>query len=233
MALLDVINVSKKFGGLRALDSVSFSVEPKSILGLVGPNGSGKTTMFNVMTGFLKADEGQIIYQGRNITNLKPYRIARAGIGRTFQLTKPFNRLTVLQNLLVASPIADIDRSIKKADELLKFVELEKLREEEAWNLSYGQMKLLELARVLMFDPSLVLLDEPTAGVNPVLKDKIMEKLKELNSRGKAFIVIEHDMRAIGQLCEKAIVLVDGKVCLEAAPCDLIKHDAVREAYFL
>jgi branched-chain amino acid transport system ATP-binding protein len=233
MSLLELTDVSKSFGGLQALDKVSFSVEPKSILALVGPNGSGKTTLFNLITGILKLDSGQIKYDGRDITKLKPYQVARAGIGRTFQLTKPFNRLSVLQNLLVASPISDMERSMEKADELLKFVELERLREEEAWNLSYGQMKLLELARVLMFDPSLVLLDEPTAGVNPVLKDEIMRKLKELNAKGKTFIVIEHDMRAIGELCERAVVLVDGHVLMEAAPCDLIKHDGVREAYFL
>jgi branched-chain amino acid transport system ATP-binding protein len=233
MTLLEVKDLTKSFGGLVAVNNVSFEVEKGSIRALIGPNGSGKTTVFNLITSILSPDNGSIFFNGKDITKFKPHQIAQIGIGRTFQLTKPFNRLTVTQNLLVASPFSDEDKSMEKVEELLDFLELMRLREEEAWNLSYGQMKLLELARVLMFDPDILLLDEPTAGVNPVLKEEILAKLRELNQRGKTFLIIEHDMKTIGDFCETAIVLIDGEKCLESAPCDLRNHEVVRKAYFL
>lgn len=233
MALLEVTNLTKSFGGLTAVNDVSFEIGKGSVRALIGPNGSGKTTIFNLITSVLSPDSGSIHFNGEDITEYKPHKVAQAGIGRTFQLTKPFNRLTVTQNLLVASPFMDEDKSMEKVEELLDFLALMRLRDEEAWNLSYGQMKLLELARVLMFNPDILLLDEPTAGVNPVLKEEILERLRELNSRGKTFLIIEHDMKTIGDFCETAIVLIDGEKCLESAPCDIRKHEVVRKAYFL
>lgn len=233
MLLLELVNITKHFGGLAALSKVSLKVEKGAFIGLIGPNGSGKTTLFNVVTGFLKCNSGRVFFAGEDITNLKPYEIARKGIGRTFQLTRLFNRLTVLQNLMVASPYKTNIQSTERAQELLRFVGLSRLQDEEAWNLSYGQMKLLELARALMLDPTLMLLDEPTAGVNPVLKEEIVQKLKGLNEMGKTILLIEHDIQTMCKLCEKVAVLVEGEKRVEAAPQDLEKIDLVRKAYFL
>jgi len=238
--MLQVENITKSFGGIRAVDGCSMAVERGSITGLIGPNGSGKTTLFNMITGFHQPDAGQIRFDDRPIHGLVPSRICHRGIGRTFQITRLFWKMTVLENMIV--PVRQVgwrtlfSRGVKeheeqRALELLALVGLVDYRDEEARKLSFGQQKLLEFAAVLMADPDLILLDEPAGGVNPVMIEKTMEFVEDLNRQGKTFLVVEHNMRLVMDLCQHVIVLDHGQKIGEGEPAVIQNDPIVLEAY--
>jgi neutral amino acid transport system ATP-binding protein len=240
MSLLEAQNISKAFGGIRALDTCSVSVEPGSITGLIGPNGSGKTTMFNVMTGYERVDSGQVRFRERTITNAPPNKVFRLGIGRTFQLTRIFPRLTVMENMHVAAQRNDFKGLMsrwsstheqKRALELLDFVGLTSLKDLQAGNLSFGQKKLLEFAFILIADPQVILLDEPAGGINPTMVNYLADRIRALNERGVTFLVVEHNMEFVMNLCHKVIVMHRGTKIAEGVPTEVRENPAVLEAY--
>ncbi|HEY5725680.1 MAG TPA: ABC transporter ATP-binding protein [Methylomirabilota bacterium] len=230
-AILQVRNLVKRFGGVTAVNRVSFSLEAGKIYGLIGPNGSGKTTLFNCITGIERRDSGAVGFKGRRIDGLKPHQIFHRGIGRTFQIIRVFPELTALENLLVVAP-GDFGQARRRAEELLRFVKLEQLADEYAGNLSYGQQKLVEFIRVLMTDPELILLDEPAAGVNRTLLNELLEAVKALRDRGKTIFLVEHDMKVVMGLCETVFVLDHGEKLAEGPPGVIQADERVIEAYF-
>jgi ABC-type branched-subunit amino acid transport system ATPase component len=229
--ILDIRAVLKRFGGVTAIHRCSLSLEPGRIFSLIGPNGSGKTTLFNLITGLERCDEGRIYFKGERIDGLSPHKIALKGIGRTFQIIRVFPEMTVLENLLVVAR-ADWETSYQRALEFLTFVKLDHLQKEYAENLSYGQQKLLEFARVLMMDPELILLDEPAAGVNRTLLNDLLEAIRQLRSRGKTVLIVEHDMKVVMDLSEKIFVLDYGEKIAEGVPAAIQSDERVMEAYF-
>jgi len=240
MSLLEVQNVSKAFGGIQALNTCSLRVEEGSIAGLIGPNGSGKTTLFNVITGYEKVDTGSIQFSNQAITNIRPDRVFRLGIGRTFQLTRIFPRLTVLENMHVAAQREGTRALLsrwsstheqKRALELLDFVGLTRLKDMPAANLSYGQKKLLEFAFVLIAEPKVILLDEPAGGINPTLINQLAERIRTLNQQGVTFLVVEHNMEFVMGLCKKITVMHRGATIAEGKPQEVRSNPAVLEAY--
>jgi neutral amino acid transport system ATP-binding protein len=240
MSFLEAQNISKAFGGIRALDLCSISVEEGSITGLIGPNGSGKTTLFNVITGYESVDNGQVSFQGRPITNAAPDKVFRQGIGRTFQLTRIFPRLTVLENMHVAAQRRGLGGLLSRwsagheqarALELLDFVGLTLLKDLPAGNLSYGQKKLLEFAFVLIAEPRVILLDEPAGGVNPTMINYLTECIRALNKQGVTFLVVEHNMEFVMGLCDKVMVMHRGTRIAEGTPTEVRENPAVLEAY--
>ena len=240
MSLLVAEGVSKAFGGIRALDTCSIAVEQGTITGLIGPNGSGKTTLFNVMTGYERVDSGQVVFLGKTITNTSPDRVFRLGIGRTFQLTRIFPRMTVLENMHVAAQRNDLKgllsrwsstREQQRALELLDFVGLTRLKDDPAGNLSYGQKKLLEFAFVLIAEPRVVLLDEPAGGINPTMINYLSERIRALNQRGVTFLVVEHNMEFVMNLCHSVMVMHRGTKIAEGTPAEVRANPAVLEAY--
>ncbi|OOG54253.1 ABC transporter ATP-binding protein [Polaromonas sp. C04] len=246
--MLEVGDLVKEFGGLRAVDGVSFTLAAHTITGLIGPNGAGKTTLFNTIAGVHRPSSGSISFLGRRIGGLPPHRIFHAGLVRTFQIPRPFAGMTVLENTMLVpagqagerfwnnwfarSQVRAQERAGReRAREVLDFVGLERLSGEYAKNLSGGQQKLLELARVLMAEPQLILLDEPGAGVNPTLLVTIMDKLRELHARGITFLIIEHNMDLIMNLCNPVLVMAQGRLLLEGPP-EVVRNDPrVLEAY--
>lgn len=240
MALLQATSISKSFGGIRALDACSISVEQGSITGLIGPNGSGKTTLFNVMTGYERIDAGTVTFDGREIENSTPDRVFGLGIGRTFQLTRIFPRLTVMENMHVATQrkgtLALLRRwshsnEQQRALELLDFVGISHLKDSPAGNLSYGQRKLLEFAFILIAEPRVILLDEPAGGVNPTLIEQLAERIRTLNQQGVTFLVVEHNMEFVMGLCHKVMVMHRGAKLAEGTPQEVRANPAVLEAY--
>ena len=230
-SILEVRGVSKRFGGVTAVERCSITLEAHKISALVGPNGSGKTTLFNLITGVERLDEGEIYFKRERIDHLAPHKIARRGIGRTFQLIHVFPELTALENLLVVTR-QDWETSYRRAVELLTFVKLDRLGGEFAGNLSYGQQRLLEFARVLMIDPDLILLDEPAAGVNRTLLNDLLSAIRDLRASGKTVLIVEHDMKVVMDLSEKIFVLDHGEKLTEGAPEAILRDERVLEAYF-
>lgn len=230
--ILEVRGVRKRFGGVQALAGPTFDVPEGSIVGLIGPNGSGKSTLFSCITGTERLDSGEVRFKGRPISGLAPYRIARRGIGRTFQLNRLFGQLSVLENLLAVSGPLHGRQAEGRARELIDFVGLTRVTHELAANLSYGQSKLLEFIRVLMLEPVLVMLDEPAAGVNPTLLEKIVGYIRELRSRGVTLLVVEHNMGFIMGLCDQVVVLDHGEKIAEGPPRAIQEDERVIEAYF-
>jgi neutral amino acid transport system ATP-binding protein len=240
--LLEAERVSKSFGGLNALSECSLRVPEGSISGLIGPNGSGKTTLFNVITGYERCSQGEIRFAGESITRASPERVFALGVGRTFQITRLFFRLSVLENMLVATQRHEgWTRSVarragsaaerRRAVELLEFVGLARLAGTPAGNLSYGQRKLLELATLLVADPAVLLLDEPTAGVNPTLINQLSERIRDLNRAGKSFLVVEHNMEFVMGLCHEVTVLHQGRTLVRGMPEEVRADPAVLDAY--
>ena len=238
--LLEVKGLKKRFGGLRAVDECSFAVPEGSITALIGPNGSGKTTTFNLITGTMSPDAGEIWFDGRRIEKLHPWQRAHLGLGRTFQITRLFREMTVLENVVAplqrfsfnqlgAVAVSGAERA--RAEDLLEFVHMRQYRDERADALSYGQQKLVELAQVLMLDPKLVLLDEPAGGINPTLIERIADMIRELNRRGKTFLIVEHNLPLVTQLCDPVLVLARGSCLAQGTPEQIHKDPRVLDAY--
>ncbi len=231
--LLEVENLTKKFGGLIAVDDVFLEIRKETITGLIGPNGSGKTTLLNCINGFYVPENGTIRYKDKLIQGMKPHQIANAGIGRTFQVPRIFKRMTIIENLM--APVLDSelpDSSLReKALEYLERVNMAELKDSLGDELSGGQQKLLEYVRLLMFDPDMVLLDEPFSGVHPVLKSMFHNEILRLREMGKTFILVSHDLVSVYTLSEEIIVLDLGKVIARGKPEDIKYDDRVIEAY--
>lgn len=246
--ILEVRDVTKTFGGIRAVDGCTLAVEPQTITGLIGPNGAGKSTLFNVVVGLSAPDDGEVYFRGERIDGLPPHRIVRNGLIKTFQIPRELRNLTVLENLMVAAPPTpgdsligllvrahDIhrfeDRVIQRAEEVLRTFGLTALRDEYAKNLSGGQKKLLELARVLMAEPQMILLDEPVAGVNPTLAKKILDVIEGLRAKGLTFFLVEHDMDVVMKRCTWIIVMHQGRRLAEGVPDEVRADPKVIESY--
>jgi len=225
--------LTRRFGGVVAVDRANVEIEAGKISGLIGPNGSGKTTFFNLITGMIPADEGRVVFDEVDVTGLKPYQIALHGLARTFQITRLFSGMTVLQNMVVPVRRADkrdlLRRAIDGSEseialQSLERVGLTRLKDEKAGNLSYGQQKLLEIASVLMSEPSLILLDEPAGGVNPIMLETISGLVRSLNREGTTFLIVEHNMPMVMDLCDYVVVF-DGGSPISDGPPDRIRND--------
>ncbi|WP_230532951.1 ABC transporter ATP-binding protein [Microvirga roseola] len=245
---LEVRDIGKSYGGFKALDGVRLTVETGALFGIIGPNGAGKSTLFSVISGFVPADEGRIILDGKAIDGLSAPARARAGMVRTFQVPREFRHLTVRENLMAAAPqqtgenllgvffrpgrVNEEEAAIAdRVDQTITFLKLTRVADQPSGMLSGGQKKLLELGRALMAKPRMILLDEPFAGVNPVLIDEIMERIAELNGRGIGFVVIEHDLQALTRLVPRLAVMDRGRIIAEGEPRAVLDDPLVREAY--
>ena len=245
---LEVRRVTKAFGGFCALDEVSIAVETDALFGIIGPNGAGKSTLFSVLSGFMPADAGEILLDGHSLSRLSPHARARAGMVRTFQVPREFRHLTVRENLMVAAPgqtgehLASLFlrpgqvrreelRIAQQAEEIIEFLRLTTVAELPSGTLSGGQKKLLELGRALMVAPKMLLLDEPFAGVNPVLTGMIVDRIRELNARGIGFVIIEHELAALTRLVPRLAVMDRGRIIASGPPEKVLKDERVREAY--
>ncbi len=238
--LLEVKGLEKHFGGVRAVDGASFAVPEGSITALIGPNGSGKTTVFNLIGGTMAPDAGEVWFDGRRIDGKPPWQRAHLGIGRTFQITRLFREMTVLEN--VVAPLREFrigglsadavsGREARRAEELLDFVGMRKYRDVRASALSFGQQKLVELAQILMLDPKLIMLDEPAGGINPTLIERIGEMIRELNSNGTTFLIVEHNMPFVLGLCNPVLVLARGETIARGTPDEIQRDPKVLDAY--
>lgn len=237
--LLTVEGLSKRFGGVRAVDDCAFAVEQGTITALIGPNGSGKTTVFNIVTGYLRADAGTVRFNGRDVTGRDTGRLYRHGLSRTFQQARVFPQLTVLENLVVAGGytwwrlfrprVSRADRS--RAEQLLEEFRLAPMADVPAGELSYGQRKLLEFAAVLMSEPELVLLDEPTAGVNGVMVETMERHIRARHAAGITFLIVEHDMTFVMRLCDPIVVLDAGRPIFTGPPTQVQSNPLVLDAY--
>jgi branched-chain amino acid transport system ATP-binding protein len=248
MTMLQVQNLYKEFDGIKAVDNLSFSIEENSIVALVGPNGSGKTTVFNIVSGFLEVGKGKVILDAKDITSVSPDKIACLGIGRTFQNIRLFPQISALDNVMLGLKYETGDRfaaaflqtrrmkkeekkNIKKAEELLNFVGLTEKRDALAEDLSHGQRKLLELARILALEPKIFLLDEPIAGLFPETKRTMFGLIRKLKEKGKTVLFIEHDLHSVMDIAEKIIVLDHGKKIAEGMPDEIRQNKEVLKAY--
>ena len=239
-ALLEVKGLEKHFGGLRAVNGCSFEVPEGSITALIGPNGSGKTTVFNLIGGTMRPDAGEVWFDGERIDGLRSWRRAYRGIGRTFQITRLFREMTVLEN--VVAPLREFrfgqlnagavsGPEAERAEELLDFVGMRGFRDQRAAALSYGQQKLVELAQILMLDPRLIMLDEPAGGINPTLIERMGDMIRELNAQGKTFLIVEHNMPFVLGLCDPVLVLASGSCICRGTPAHIQKDPRVLDAY--
>jgi branched-chain amino acid transport system ATP-binding protein len=250
-APLRVEGLRKEFGGITAVDGASFVVEDQSLTGLIGPNGAGKSTTFNCITGVHEPTAGEVYFEGENIAGLAPNQVANRGLVRTFQIARELEGMTVLENMMLApqgqlgeqlyrsvlpglrGDVVTQEEEMREAVwETLEFFEIDHLAEEEAGNLSGGQRKLLELARALMTDPDMMLLDEPFAGVNPTLEEKLLDRIHQLREdEGLTFLLVEHDMDVIMNNCDPVIVMHQGQVLAEGKPEEIRDNEQVIEAY--
>jgi len=246
--MLKVEKITKRFGGLEAVQNVSLDLGNTPITGLVGPNGSGKTTLFHIITGFYRLDSGRVFFDEKEITGCPPHAISRLGLSRTFQHTRVLPFLTARENLLSAAPAQKGEslaslffqpgavrreeaQNRKKAEEILNIIRLSPLADELSGRLSFGQQKLLELGRVLMAEPKLILLDEPTAGINPALIRRLVAVLKDLTQQGIQIFFIEHNMPLVAELCDHVFVMDSGSLIFSGSPVDAIQDSGVIEAY--
>ena len=240
MALLEINNLTKSFDGLMAVHNCTFSVEEGSITALIGPNGAGKTTVFNLISGILPIDTGRVIFNGERIEALPPHKITRKGLSRTFQISRDLMEMSVIENLVVHSPTQGLldllkgsilKQELDQAMELLEFVGITHLAQAKAKSLSYGQKKLMEFAATLMTEPRMILLDEPAGGINPALLENIMEKITEVNKRGVTFLIVEHNMDVVMNLCNPVVVMAYGEVLAQGTPDAVQNNPQVLEAY--
>lgn len=240
MSILTAQGVTKAFGGIQALNGCSLAVEEGKITGLIGPNGSGKTTLFNVMTGYERPDGGSVAFRESDITRATPDHVFRLGLGRTFQLTRIFPRLSVIENMHVAAQRKGLSALLRswgasherrRAEELLDFVGIARLKDLPAGNLSYGQKKLLEFAFVLIAAPRVILLDEPAGGINPTMITYLAERIRTLNKRGVTFLIVEHNMEFVMGLCDRVNVMHRGATIAAGTPAEVRSNPAVLEAY--
>ncbi|WP_152041616.1 ABC transporter ATP-binding protein [Salinigranum salinum] len=248
MTLLDVAELERSFGSIRALDGATFSVERGELVGIIGPNGAGKTTLFNCVSGVLDSDAGTVTFDGTDITDVEPYELARRGMVRTFQQTRELSTMSVGDNMLLPTPDHPGERAHhailrteatqsrereahERAEELLDLFDLETMVDEYAGALSGGQRKLLELARALMLDPDLLLLDEPFAGVNPTLTRDIAAHIESLNDDGLTLVIIEHELETLTDLVDRLIVLTNGSVLTTGTPAEILEDQRVIDAY--
>ena len=240
MSMLEAQNVSKAFGGIHALEGCTINVEQGTIAGLIGPNGSGKTTLFNIITGYALQDSGEVRFKGQTLKKQTPDKVFNMGIGRTFQLTRIFPRLTVMENMHVAVQRKGATSLLsrwsssheqRQALELLQFVNLTDLKDEPAGNLSYGQKKLLEFAFILIAKPQIILLDEPAGGINPTMINYLTGCIRDLNKQGVTFLIVEHNMEFVMGLCNTVTVLHRGATIANGAPEEVRNNPAVLEAY--
>lgn len=231
--ILKCDGVTKRFGGLVAVDNVSISVKKGEFVGLIGPNGAGKTTLFNCISGYYKPDKGRIYFKGMNVTGKPPYVLAKLGMGRTFQIVKPLPRLTVLENVIISALLKteDIEDAYKKAVDMLDYVGLRDKMLLPARSLNVAEKKRLELARALALDPELLLLDEVVAGLNPTETDNMLNLLRDIHKKGHTIIMVEHVMRAVMNVSERIIVLHHGKVIAEGTPSEVANNPQVIEVY--
>ena len=247
---LQVEGLRKSFGGITAVDDASFQVERGSLTGLIGPNGAGKSTTFNLITGMIEPDAGTVTFDGEDITGLEPHAIANRGLVRTFQIARELQEMTVLENMMLApkgqrgeslwrsvtpgfrDDVVGQERDLlERVWNVLEFFDIDHIAEEYAGNLSGGQRKLLELARALLTDPDVLLLDEPFAGVNPSLEKRLLEHIHELREQGYTFLLVEHDMDLIMENCERVIVLHQGQILTDGTPAEIQANEEVIEAY--
>ncbi len=246
--ILQVRDVHKSFGGIRAVDGCTLDVQPNTITGLIGPNGAGKSTLFNLVAGLYAPDGGRILFQGESIEGLPAHAVVRRGLVKTFQIPHEFRNMTVLENLLVAAPNVRGDKLLdlvlhpmgtlkeegelqRRAEGILVQVGLRQLRDEYAKNLSGGQKKLLEIGRAMMEQPRMILLDEPMAGVNPTLAQKLLEIVDGLRRGGMSFFLVEHDMDIVMRRCDWVIVMHQGRTLAQGLPEDIKVHPKVIESY--
>ena len=239
-AIVEVEGIDKSYGGIKALNGCSLSFAAGSVNGLIGPNGSGKTTLFNIMTGYERADRGAVRLRGRDITNTTPDKIFRMGVGRSFQLTRIFPRLSVIENVHVASQRRGLAAQLKRwtshderqaVREILDFVGLAHLMYEPAGSLSYGQQKLLEFAFGIVAHPEVMLLDEPASGVNPALLRHLAGRIRALNDQGVTFVIVEHDMEFVMGLADHVVVMHQGAQLASGQPAQVRANPDVLEAY--
>lgn len=245
---LSLQGLTKAYGGLRVVDDVRFEVPSGALVGVIGPNGAGKSTLFSLVTGFLAADAGDVAFEGRTLGRASPMERARAGMVRTFQVPREFSHLTVRENLMAASPgqagekllstffrpglvKAQEARNAEKAEETIAFLRLQKVADLPAGRLSGGQKKLVELGRALMTGARMILLDEPFAGVNPVLIEELSVRIRELNGRGIGFLIIEHDLPALNRLVSTLHVMDRGRLIASGTPDEVLADPKVRDAY--
>lgn len=246
--MLSLNKIKKNFGAVRAVDGVSFEIEEGMIAGLIGPNGAGKTTLFNTLAGQHRPDSGDVHLDGRRIDRLAPHDVFRAGLSRTFQIPRPFPEMTVLENLMLVPErqageffwnnwfrphrVRQEEEAIReRAVDIIGFCGLDPVLSDLAGTLSGGQLKLLELARVLMADPKIILLDEPAAGVNPTLLESLIEKLAELNQKGQSFLIIEHNIDMVMTLCDPVMVMAEGRLIYQGPAAAARDDPAVLDAY--
>ncbi len=241
--VLDASGVVRRFGGLTAVGGVDIHVDAGEMVGLIGPNGSGKTTLFDCLSRVQTIDEGKIVLNGTDISNMQPHQVAHIGLSRTFQVLRVYRELTVLENMELSVQWGDISllssfrkppkETTEKADRLIDFLLLSRLRDQQASSLSGGQRRLLELGMALMSDPNIVLLDEAMSGVNPSLVEQIKDRIRILNEeQGVSFLLVEHDIRFVKDLCDRVVVLNYGEKLAEGAPDEIMENEAVIEAYF-
>ncbi len=228
------VTLHKRFGGITAAEAVDFSVAEGDLIGLIGPNGSGKTTLVNLLTGHLAPDSGDVFLRGRRVNGLAAHRFADLGVARTFQLTQLFGRMTVLENMLVPGltrPRSSWDAVAKRARTFLEFLSLAHLEHLPAKNLSGGQQKLLELGRALMLDPAILFLDEPFAGVHPLLRGELIKRIQGLHQSGRTLVVVDHDMESILRIARRLVVMARGRKIADGPPARVRADQTVLAAY--
>jgi len=248
MSILRVEEVSKRFGGLQAINDVSLEIRTNEILGLIGPNGSGKTTLFNLICGFLSPTSGKLIFKGQEIQGLPPHRIAELGITRTFQLTEIFSDLTLLENLYIGSHLKiqygfwdvffnrrkknrEEQKIMADAQDILRFLKMERKGVEKVNQMSYGEKRMVELAIALAFGPQLLLLDEPAAGLSPEETQELMERVGEIRAQGVTIFLVEHHMKMVMGLCDRIVVINSGQIIAEGTPSEISRNEEVIRLY--
>ncbi|KAA9006774.1 ABC transporter ATP-binding protein [Histidinibacterium aquaticum] len=238
--MLEVKNLCKYFGGIHAVDGCSFTAERGKITALIGPNGAGKTTAFNCISRTMAPTKGEVWLDGERIDGLRPHKITHKGLSRTFQISRNLADMTVLENVICQSQVRgwrDLFRpamspeEIEKAMGILEFLGITRIAHEDGSNLSYGQKKLMDLAALLMSDPKIILLDEPAGGVNPTLMEEIVDHIKKLNAQGMTVLIVEHNMELIMRLCDRVVVMAQGRVIADGTPDEVRSDPAVLDAY--